>query len=83
MAETWVKLLFTYGPFALLILLIFVVERKVWGEVRCPDNKAPVHFVYGATWVAIFLTCGVIVWVWVHNNVSQGYTVIRGSLTGN
>ena len=36
-AEAWIKLLYTYGPFAILVFLVFVTERKT----RIAKNEAP------------------------------------------
>ena len=35
----WPKLLYTYGPFALLVLFIFVIERKTRTALK--DNGIP------------------------------------------
>jgi hypothetical protein len=83
--ETWIKLLATYGPFALLVLFVFVVERRVANDLkeqRDQPNNLPIRFVYGATWGSIFVLCGVIVWVWIKINVPSGEAIIRGTLSG-
>jgi hypothetical protein len=81
--EGWVKLLATYGPFALLVLLVFVIERKAWAELR--DHEHPrkaAYLVYGGTWLAIFGVCAVIVWVWIRLNLPGDEFTIRGRLVG-
>ena len=80
--EAWIKLLQTYGPFALLVLLIFVVERKVWGEMKDQKEHVAVRWVYGGTWTFIFMMCAVIVAVWVHDNVKAGEHTVRGRIEG-
>ena len=32
--EEWIRILFTYGPFAILILLVFVVERMLYSRMK-------------------------------------------------
>jgi len=83
MNEAWAKLLFTYGPFALLVLLVFVIERKAWTELRDQSHdRTTAYFVYGGTWLAIFVTCVVIVWVWIRLNIPAEEFTIRGRLVG-
>lgn len=72
-AETWVNILYTYGPYALLIFLVLVVEKKVRSAWREADkNNKPertlFQVLYGVTWVMIFSVaiCGVYAW-WVIN----------------
>lgn len=81
--ETWIKLLFTYGPFALLTLFIFVILGKAKSQMNDSAKKNPVRvLVYAATWFAIFVLCGIIVWVWIRLNVPSEEFTIRGHLTG-
>ncbi len=80
--EGWAKLLATYGPFALLVLLVFVIERRAWAELRDQEHpRKAVYLVYGGTWVAIFAVCAVVVWVWILLNIPKEFTV-RGRLVG-
>jgi hypothetical protein len=72
-AETWVNILYTYGPFALLIFLVLVVEKQVRSAWREADkNNKPertlFQVLYGLTWVMIFgvAICGIYAW-WVIN----------------
>ena len=32
--DAWVRILYTYGPFAILVFLVFVTERKFWGSCQ-------------------------------------------------
>src|SRR5579859_6832187 len=83
MNEAWVKLLFTYGPFALLVLLVFVIERKASAELHDQDHpRSAVYLVYGGTWLAIFVMCAVIVWVWIRINIPAEEFTVRGRLVG-
>jgi len=71
--ETWTNLLYSYGPNAVLILLVFVIERQVRSAWRNTDNnnkRAQTLFLalYGLTWVVIFgvAICSVYAW-WLIN----------------
>ena len=71
--ETWSNLLYTYGPNAVLILLIFVIERQVRSAWRNADNsnsRQQTLFlaIYGLTWLVIFgvAICSVYAW-WLIN----------------
>lgn len=79
--ETWPKLLFTYGPFAILVLLIFVTERKSRLALKeaSPDEKRTLVVVYLLNWVAIFALVGFSSYVWFRVNVDQEIT-IRGKI---
>lgn len=89
MPETWSKLLFTYGPFALLVFVSVVLERRAysqWKETHRSARSTTAHvavagIVYLCTWLTIFLTCGVITYVWLFLNVRSEMSV-RGRLTG-
>jgi len=72
-AETWVNILYTYGPYALLIFLVLVVEKQVRSAWREADkNNKPertlFQVLYGLTWLMIFgvAICGIYAW-WVIN----------------
>jgi hypothetical protein len=86
---SWTSLLYTYGPFALLVFLAFPLERNAWNRVRHlrgrgvdATEKRIAYFAYFATWVAIFITCIVITVVWIFHNVIQGEATIKGRLVG-
>src|ERR1051325_8955766 len=71
--ETWSNLLYTYGPNAVLILLIFVIERQVrsaWRNVDNSNSRQQTLFlaIYGLTWLVIFgvAICSVYAW-WLIN----------------
>lgn len=75
--EFWVKLLSTYGPFALLVFFVFVVERKA----RLAMNKAtevnrlPLSLVYFANWAAIFALVGFSLYAYIRTNLHSEYTI--------
>ena len=76
MDENAVKLLFTYGPFALLILFLFVVEAKVRGALKDTSVPSKVSVpIYCATWVVIFALCGAVVYIWILFNVTREATI--------
>src|ERR1041385_6762138 len=71
--ESWSNLLYIYGPFAILILLVFVIERQVRSAWRKADNdnkRVQTLFLslYGLTWIVIFgvAICSIYAW-WVIN----------------
>jgi hypothetical protein len=74
-----VKLLYTYGPFALLVFFVYVIEGKARSVLK--DKSLPSSVtatIYSATWVAIFGLCGSVVYVWMVLNVTPEAT-IRGT----
>jgi len=80
--EQWSKVLYVYGPFALLVFFVFVIEGRAR---RARQDGRPPRWVtdgiYSLTWVAIFAIAGMASYVWLLLNVSQEPT-IRGSLEG-
>src|SRR5262245_18351373 len=72
-AETWAKILFTYGQSAILIFLVVVIERRIYSEWRAAsqDNKrqqTAFLALYGATWCLIFGVAiySIIAWKKIH-----------------
>ena len=75
--ETWIKLLFTYGPYALLVFFVFVIEKKArttWNESPA-ERKTPFLVVYLSVWVGIFLLVVFIGYAWHIKNLSSEYTI--------
>ncbi|HWN10601.1 MAG TPA: hypothetical protein VNO50_15280 [Pyrinomonadaceae bacterium] len=73
-ADAWVKLLYTYGPFALLILLIFVTERISRTAMKeATQQKTLIVFVgvYVVNWLAIFFLVGFSVYAWSEINLER------------
>jgi hypothetical protein len=82
LADTWTKLLFTYGPFALLVFSAFVLEKKARNQmVSSPGETIPVA-IYVSTWILIFAMAATITIVWIKLNVSVQEFRIRGKLEG-
>jgi hypothetical protein len=80
--EAWAKLLLTYGPFALLLLFVFVIETRARSFMKETTDKRAGQVVLLLTWTAIFLLGVVIVAVWVKLNVPGAEVAIKGRLTG-
>jgi hypothetical protein len=76
------SLLFTSGPFGLLVLFLFVIERRtrplLVGNLKKPVGLA----VYISTWVTIFMLCVVTVVIWIKLNVPDKEATIKGRLIG-
>jgi hypothetical protein len=73
----WPKLLFIYGPFALLVFVVAVLEskaRRAWQSDRSKVSGAIVV----STWLVIFAICGVVVYAWFW--VNKPPFVLRGSV---
>ena len=86
-AEFWIKLLFQYGPFALIILFFFVGERKAFKALKTADktDKKLTRRIYGSVWGAIFVLGIVCTGVWINNFLSPAPVidnVIRGTVAG-
>jgi len=83
MPEAVARALFLYGPFAVLALLVFVMEVKARSQLSDVATSKLVRVsIYVATWLSIFTCCWIAVWVWIRLNVPGREEVIRGRLTG-
>lgn len=74
--ETWSNILYTYGPFALLVFLVVVIERKVYGAWKQSDknNKDDQRFfriLYGLTWAVIFGAVFCCIYAWWQINLTR------------
>ena len=81
--EGWVKLLYTYGPFALAVLLLLVAEnkaRRAWRAAPTNEKKVLVA-VYCATWLAFFAVGLFAMYAWKRINLPREFT-IHGTLRG-
>jgi len=79
--EGWVQLLFTYGPFALLVFFVFVTEakaRSALAEAR-PDGRRAMLAIYVANWLVIFALVATAVYAWTAVNLRREH-VIEGRL---
>jgi hypothetical protein len=73
----WPKVLYLYGPFALLVFVVAVLEykaRKAWQSDRSKISGA----IRVATWLVIFVLCGVVVYAWFW--VNRPPFVLTGSV---
>jgi|SRR5215469_404771 len=74
--ENWPKLLFTYGPFGLLFLFVFVIEQK--SRAALTNTGIPRRIsvtVYLLNWFAIFVLCVAIVYFWAQLNFPHETTI--------
>lgn len=74
--ENWAKLLYTYGPFALLFLFVFVIERK--SRSALSDKGIPRRIsvpVYLLNWCTIFVLCGAVTYFWAVLNLPHEITI--------
>jgi hypothetical protein len=64
--DAWMKLLFTYGPFGLLVFFVFVTESKARSAMQGADKKSkvPLIGIYVCNWAAIFALLGFAVYAW-------------------
>lgn len=75
-AKTWADILFTYGPFAILIFLVFVIERRIYSSWRAANQnnkKEQTAFLglYGFTWLIIFGVAIYSIYVWKQINLDR------------
>jgi hypothetical protein len=75
--EAWPKLLLTYGPFAILVLLVFITERKsrVAKNEAAPGEKRTLVIIYLLNWLAIFSLVIFSSYVWFRINVDREITI--------
>jgi hypothetical protein len=74
--EDWAKLLYTYGPFALLVLFVFVIERKV--RAALTDSGIPRGIsvpLYVLNWCTVFALCGAVTYFWAVLNLPHEITI--------
>lgn len=83
MDQSWSELLKNYGPFALLPLAIFVIERLAAKRAHDPALSERVrNVVYGAAWTMIFLLCGLVVVFWYLSLPVPQEAMMRGRVIG-
>lgn len=71
-----VKSLYTYGPFALLVFFVYVIEGKVRSALKDASIPRSVTIgIYCATWMVIFSLCIGVVYIWLLFNVTSEATV--------
>ena len=76
-AEAWIKLLYTYGPFAILVFLVFVTERKTRIALKEAgrDEKQRMLMVYLLNWAVIFGLVLFSMYAWTRINLSDEPTI--------
>jgi hypothetical protein len=72
-ADAWVKILYTYGPFAILVFLVFVTERKSRTAMKeaAPSKEKLLTGIYAFNWLIIF---GVVIYsviAWKQINIDR------------
>jgi hypothetical protein len=78
--EDWVKVLYTYGPFALLVFFMVCGEARARSAVRDTGvNKKLSIPIYAANWVVIFTLMAFALSAWYRLTFDSEFT-IRGSL---
>jgi hypothetical protein len=76
--EQWTNLLFTYGPFGLLVLFIFIVERISYNRLK-QNPQALTRCIYGGVWVMIAGLTFFSSYVWYSINLKNN-AVIKGTV---
>jgi hypothetical protein len=76
-AEAWIKLLYTYGPFAILVFLVFVTERKTRTAMKeaARDEKQRMTVVYLLNWAVIFGLVLFSMYAWTRLNLNDEPTI--------
>lgn len=83
MNEVLVKLLFQYGPFAILVLYVSVtIPQALKFFKKTPQNKnGTARFILIANWIAFFVISAICIYVWLDFNVKDA-AIIQGQLIG-
>ena len=73
--EVWAKTLYLYGPFAILLFLAFVTEKKArtaWQESTKSDKPSPVFVgLYALNWIAMIAVAMYSVYAWKQVNLDR------------
>lgn len=78
--EDWVKLLYTYGPFALLVFFMFVGEARARSALKDPGVSRKVSLtIYAANWAVVFTLLGFALSAWYRLTFNSEFT-IRGTV---
>jgi hypothetical protein len=80
-AEAWIKLLYTYGPFAILVFLVFVTERKARTAMKeaAREEKPRMTLIYLLNWAVIFGLVLFSMYAWTRINLN-GEPTIKGRI---
>jgi len=80
--QDWPKLLLTYGPFALIVFIVYVVLKRAKPTPQAPGPERKVQLsVYVGAWALVFSLAIVIVLVWWKLNL-PAQAVISGTIRG-
>lgn len=78
--EDWVKVLYTYGPFALLVFFMVYGEARARSAVRDAGVSKKVSIpIYLTNWIVIFVLMGFALSAWYRLTFNSEFT-IRGTL---
>jgi hypothetical protein len=78
--EDWVKAIYTYGPFALLVFFMVYGEARTRSSLRDADvNKKVSIPIYVANWIVIFTLMGFALSAWYRLTFNTEFT-LRGTL---
>jgi hypothetical protein len=79
--EAWIKLLYTYGPFAILVFLVFVTERKARTAMKeaAREEKSRMTLIYLLNWGVIFGLVLFSMYAWTRINLN-GEPTIKGRI---
>ena len=78
--QDWPKLLLTYGPFALIVFIVYVVLKRAKPTPQAPGPERKVQLsVYVGAWALVFSLAIVIVLVWWKLNL-PAQAVISGTI---
>lgn len=81
--ELWAKILFTYGPFGLLLLFLIVAEakaRSAWKDAPMVE-KMSFFGLYVVVWLVIIGLTAYSVYAWARTNLSEE-AMIKGTFPG-
>jgi hypothetical protein len=78
--ETWVKILYLYGPMALFVIMTFVLLGKAKPGSGLPPRQQLIQTIaYSAVWASIFILGAIIVVVWWRINLPREFQ-IKGAI---
>ncbi len=75
--ENWIKLLFTYGPFALLVLFVAVIEGRARKALKESSIERETIFkvIYGLVWAVIISLIIFSSYVWYQINLQKEFII--------
>jgi hypothetical protein len=77
------KTLYLYGPFAILALLVFVMEGKARRQLNEPHASSLIRVsIYVAVWLSIFVCGAITTWIWITLNIPSTHQIFYGKVSG-